>query len=60
MLKHNKDFNHTKGKKHGQCHARGYIDFNNHYITRNETLSLKRKAPSSYELVRKLTYNGLE
>ncbi len=48
MLKHNKDFNHTKGKKHGQCHVRGNFDFNNHNTARNETLSLKRKAPRAH------------
>ncbi len=41
-----------KGIKHGLCHVRGDFDFNNHNTARNETLSLKRKAPSSYELVR--------
>ncbi len=47
MLKHNKNFNHTKGIKHGQCHVRSNTDFNNHNTARDKILSLKNKAPSS-------------
>jgi len=53
--------NNKKGTKHGFSHVRSNSDFNNHNTARDEKLSLKRKAPSSYELVRnKKSHNGLE
>ncbi len=38
-----------KGKQHGAYHnVRSYIDFNNHYITRNGLNPYSKKAPNKW------------